>query len=222
MVCWRDINSPSGLQQKLGRIALTGGIATGKSTVAKLFAELGACILDADQVAREVVMPGTHCWQELRDFLGPAYFDEDGTLRRLLLRERIIQDSHCRRKVNAILHPSIVREMEERWQSLQKPRPKQVVIFDIPLLFEADLAHHFDTIILVYTPPDIQIQRLMLRDGLTRTRAAETLTMQLPIEEKRAHSHLVIDNSGDLDHTRGQVRSIWERLTRYGCLNTSI
>jgi dephospho-CoA kinase len=222
MVCGRCSDSPSSSQNKPGKIALTGGIATGKSTVAKFLAELGALILDADQVAREVVKPGTDCWQKLRNLLGPAYFDEDGSLKRRKLRERIIHDNPCRSAVNAILHPCIVQEMDQQWRSAHRLRPEKIVIFDIPLLFEADLAHHFDTIILVYAPREIQIQRLRLRDGLTYAEAAETLTMQLPIEAKRANSHLVIDNSDDLDHTLGQVRSVWEKLIHHGSLKTSI
>ena len=115
-----------------GRIALTGGIATGKSTVARIFADLGATILDADQVAREVVQPGTGCWKKLRDFLGPACFEENGALRRRELRERIIEDSQCRLTVDAILHPAILEEMEQRSQALQTLRPEPIVIFDIP------------------------------------------------------------------------------------------
>lgn len=203
-----------------GRIALTGGIATGKSTVAGIFANLGASILDADEVAREVVKPGTHCWQQLRDFLGPTYFEENGALRRRKLREQIIHDSQCRSTVNAILHPCIVQEMDRRWQLLRTLQPSPIVIFDIPLLFEAGLSHHFDTIILVYASREIQIERLMSRDGLSHAEAAQTLTMQLPIEAKKATSQFIIDNSRDLDDTRRQVKSLWERLVGHGSLNT--
>ncbi len=205
-----------------GRIALTGGIATGKSTVARIFADLGAAILDADQVAREVIQPGSRCWQKLRDYLGAAYFQENGELRRKELREKIIHDSRCRLTVNAILHPFILREMDRRWQAQQRLRPEQIVIFDIPLLFEADLADTFDTIILVYTSREIQIQRLMLRDGISPAEAAETLTMQLPIEAKRTLSHLIVDNSCDLADTYEQVRAVWEKLSHYSSLNISI
>jgi dephospho-CoA kinase len=211
-------NSPSSSPKNFRRIALTGGIATGKSTVAKIFADLGALILDADQIAREVVQPGTHCWQKLRDFLGPTYFEETGTLRRRELRQKILQDSQCRLTVNAILHPAIVQEMDRRWEASQMLRPGQIALFDLPLLFEAHLEDRFDTIILVYTPRDIQLQRLMLRDGVSPEEAAETLAMQLPIETKRARSDLVIDNSDDLSHTHEQVRLVWERLTHQGSL----
>jgi len=187
-----------------------------------MFAELGAHILDADQVARDVVRPGTHCWRKLRDFLGPAYFEENGELRRRKLRQKIIHDSHCRLTVNAIMHPYIVQEMDRKWESLQTLRHGHITIFDIPLLFEANLAHCFDTIILVYTSREIQMRRLMLRDGLSHAQAIETLIMQLPIETKRAHSHLTIDNSYDLDHTVQQVKTVWEKLIYQSSLNTSI
>jgi dephospho-CoA kinase len=210
--------SRSDSPQDFKRTALTGGIATGKSTVAKMFADLGATILDADQIAREVVQPGTPCWHQLRTVLGPAYFEENGTLRRRELRQRIVQDDQCRLTVNGILHPSIVHEIDRKWQALQGLRSGHMVLFDIPLLFEIDLADHFDTIILVYTPREIQLQRLIQRDGLSPSEAAETLAMQLPIDTKRAKSHLVIDNSRDLSHTRQQVKAVWEKLLRQGSL----
>ncbi len=198
------------------RIALTGGIATGKSTIARFFAELGARILDADVAAREAVALGRPCWQQLRELLGPAYFETDGTLKRRSLRERIIGDPECRTAVNAVLHPHILEGLDRQWQSWQKFHPDAIIIFDIPLLFEANLADRFHTIILAYTPREIQIQRLMARDGLSREAAQETLTMQLPIETKRSLSHLIIDNGGDLEYTRQQVGAVWEKLRRQG------
>jgi len=205
-----------------GRTALTGGIATGKSTVARIFAELGACILDADRVAREVVRPGTPCWQKLKDFLGSAYFDEDGNLRRRELRERIIRDNPCRCAVNAILHPCIMQKLDRQWQTLlQDHGHGQIVIFDIPLLFEADLADYFDTIVLVYTSREIQMERLIQRDGISPEEAAETLRIQFPIETKIARSHLTIDNSNGIDHTFQQVRRVWEVLVHQSSRNTS-
>ena len=205
-----------------GKIALTGGIATGKSAVATIFADLGARILDADQAAREAVKPGTPCWQELKSFLGPSYFEENGTLKRRKLREEIIRNSQSRLTVNAILHPCVMREMDREWRSVLELRPDQIVIFDIPLLFEADLAHHFKTIILVYTSREIQIRRLMLRDGLSHEEALETLTIQLPIDSKRSKSHLIIDNSYDPESTRQQVEAVWKELIHQGSLNISI
>jgi dephospho-CoA kinase len=194
------------------KVALTGGIATGKSTVSKMFAELGATILDADRVARDVVQPGTACWDKLKEFLGPGFFDLDGGLKRQKLRDCIIGDPECRSQVNAIMHPMIMAEMERQWAEAQRALPGMPVIFDIPLLFEANLDQGFDKIILVYTPPETQIQRLMNRDGLTRRQAKETLGMQLPIDSKKALSDIVIDNSLDLAHTYDQVLEVWEKI----------
>lgn len=172
--------------------------------------------------AREVVKPGASCWQRLWDFLGPSYFEENGTLRRRKLREEIIRDDQCRLTVNAILHPHIMAELDRQWQARRELQPDAIIIFDIPLLFEADLARHFQIIILAYTSREVQIRRLMVRDDLSREGALKTLTMQLPIDAKRSLSHLVIDNSYDLDHTRRQVKTIWEKLLHQGSLNICI
>lgn len=190
---------------------MTGGIATGKSTVAKMLAELGAVILDADKVAREVVRPAAPCWHALHDLLGPHFFELDGTLKRRKLRECIIADSSCRSNVNAILHPAILAAMEAEWEKAGADHPNRPVIFDIPLLYEAKLDPGFDTVILVYARPEAQIQRLMARDSLTREEAEKTLTMQLPIDVKKEKARIVIDNSLGMEHTRRQVEELWSR-----------
>jgi dephospho-CoA kinase len=195
------------------RICLTGGIASGKSTVAHMFAELGAVILDADQMARAVVRVGSPCWQRLKDFLGDAFFAADGELDRRKLRLRIIADDDSRAGVNLILHPAIMAAMEQQFQHWRQLHPHQPIIFDVPLLFEAQMAHHFDTIILAYVPAEVQIERLMVRDGVSRQEAEQSLAMQLPIEQKKQWAHKVVDNTGDLENTRQQVVSIWQELS---------
>jgi dephospho-CoA kinase len=195
------------------RICLTGGIASGKSTVAKMFAELGAVVLDADQLARAAVRVGSPCWQRLKDFLGDAFFAADGELDRRKLRLHIIADDNSRAEVNRILHPAIMATMEQQFQHSRKLHPHQPVIFDVPLLFEARMAHHFDTIILAYVPAEVQVERLMARDGISRQEAEQSLTMQLPIEQKKQWAHKIVDNTGDLENTRQQVVSIWQELS---------
>lgn len=194
------------------RTALTGGIATGKSTVASMFEALGAVIIDADKAAREVIRPGTSCWEKLHELLGNGYFGSDGALERRKLRERILRDDTCRSRVNAILHPSIMTAMEEEWEASIASHPNQPVLFDIPLLYETNLTHRFERIILVYTPPETQVRRLMARDDLNREEAEKTLEIQLPIDHKRRMAHIVIDNSGGLEQTRRQVEAIWKAL----------
>ena len=198
------------------RIALTGGIATGKSTAARLFEELGAIVLDADRFAKEAVRPSTRPWRELEVLLGPDYFEAGGELNRRMLRERIIRDPECRCRVNAILHPHVVRAMERQWREIARSRPQAVVLFDIPLLFEAGLDRPFDTVILVYAPPEIQIRRLVARDAVSRQEAERTLSMQLPIDSKRARAHYVIENDGSLEETRRQVAALWEIFSKTG------
>lgn len=194
------------------KIALTGGIASGKSTIARMFEEEGAIVLDADRVAREVVQPGKPCWVKLRDLVGPSYFHPNGELNRRKLRERIIRDDSCRLEVNAALHPSILEEMEKQWQQWRLNDPDRIVIFDIPLLFELDLDSRFQVIILAYVTREIQVQRLISRDGLSHSEAERSLAMQLPIDSKRNRSHIVIENDRDLENTRSQVKVAWERL----------
>lgn len=197
---------------KPARVALTGSIATGKSTVARLFRELGATLLDADAVARDMVNPGTPCWHELRELLSEQYFDSSGQLKRRLLRDRIIFDSTLRSRVNSILHPAILKTMDRQWREWQETDPHRVVIFDIPLLFELHLEQRFDTVILVYVPERVQIERLMARDNLSRAEAEKTLSIQHPIDSKRSRSHFIIDNSQDLEHTSTQVKAVWKSL----------
>jgi dephospho-CoA kinase len=196
------------------KIALTGGIATGKSTVAKLFAELGAVILDADVAAREVVCPGTPTYATLRSFLGPDHFDSDGTLNRAFLRRRIVREPELRERINAIMHPAIIESLDRAREAHLREEPSRPVLFDIPLLFEIGMAERFDVVILAYSTPEVQLRRLMERDGLSRSEAEKTRAMQPPIDSKRAACHVVIDNSFDLATTRRQVEAVWKDLFR--------
>lgn len=180
--------------------------------MAILFRDLGATIVDADQIAREVVRPGAHGWQRLHAYLGDDYFDADGNLDRAKLRETIVRDPACRGEIDAILHPVIIEAMEHCWEGWRLGDRAHPLIFDIPLLFESAMQSRFDIVILVYVPTEIQVARLMQRDGLSREAAEQTLTIQLPIDTKRAAAHLVIDNSGTLEETARQVRSIWDEL----------
>jgi dephospho-CoA kinase len=194
------------------KIALTGGIASGKTTVANKLKELGAIILDADEYARRVVEPGTPSWDGLRELLGSAYFDREGCLKRRELRERIIADPDCRKKVDEVLHPFIVRAMWAEWETQRRLHPDVPVIFDIPLLFEGGFDKDFDLIILVYVPAEVQVERLIERDGIDRKEAEGTLSMQFSIDSKKALSHHIIDNSRDFAGTLRQVEEVWKKL----------
>lgn len=194
------------------KIALTGGIATGKTTVANKFRDLGAIILDADEYARQAVKPGTASFAALRELIGPAYLNPDGTLRRRELRQRIIQEPTLRQRVDAVLHPYIMQAMRADWEKLKELDPHAVIIFDIPLLFEGGFEKDFDIVILVYSSPEAQVQRLIRRDEVLRSEAEHTLDMQLPIDSKKASSHYIIENCGDLEKTMRQVEQLWATI----------
>jgi dephospho-CoA kinase len=196
------------------KIALTGGIATGKTTVANRFRELGAIILDADQFARQAAEPGTPSHAALRAVIGRQFFNPDGTLRRADLRRRIIREPALLERVNTALHPYILEAMRSEWGKQIKNHPGAIVLFDIPLLFEGGIEKDFDLVILVYCTPEIQLQRLMLRDRLTQSEAERTLSIQLPIDSKKPHSDYIIENSGDLERTLLQVDEVWSRISK--------
>jgi dephospho-CoA kinase len=196
------------------RWVLTGGIASGKTTVARMFSELGALVLDADEAARAVVEPGASGWRKLREVLGDDYFDHQGLLDRAKLRRQIVSDPECRARINRLLHPEIARHLEKGWTRCRESEPDRPILFDIPLLFEARTESRFDVVVLVYVPASVQVERLMSRDHLSREEAEATLKMQLPIDDKKARSDWVIDNGGSLDQTSRQVRELWERFKR--------
>ncbi len=196
----------------LPRVALTGSIATGKSTVSQLLKKRGAFIIDADVIAREILRPGTRCWQELLKVLDRSFFDEEGNLKRAELKKAIAQDTFLRKTINSITHPAIIDEMIEKWKNHITLNPSQIVIFDVPLLFEANLESLFSLIVVVYVPARVQLDRLMKRDGLTVDEASELVSMQLSIEDKKQRAHWVIDNSSTLENTEQQVDILWNFL----------
>ena len=174
------------------RIGLTGGIASGKSTVAQLFAARGATVIDTDAIAREVVEPGTPGLAALISALGSTILDEGGRLDRAELRRRVFADAATRREVESILHPAIVAELER--QSRRAPGPYQV--FVIPLLVESRLERIVDRILVVDCPEEDQLQRLMARDGESRESALRMLDAQATRERRLAGADDVIDNGG--------------------------
>ncbi|MDR3567047.1 MAG: dephospho-CoA kinase [Syntrophobacteraceae bacterium] len=196
------------------KIALTGGIATGKTTVANRLRELGAIILDADEYARRAVEPGRASHAALREFIGEGFFHPDGALKRGELRRRIIREPELLAGVNAIVHPAIAESMREEWERLKGQSPGAVIVFDIPLLFEGGREKSYDIIILVYSTRAVQLKRLMERDGLSLSEAERTLSIQLPIDFKRERSDYIIENSEELQATLRQVEELWGRLWR--------
>jgi dephospho-CoA kinase len=186
------------------RIGLTGGIASGKSTVAGLFAARGVTVLDADAISRVVVEPGSHALARLVNALGGGILDAHGGLDRAELRRRIFADDQTRRETEAILHPAILAEMDR--QAAQRPGPYQ--IFVIPLLVEAGLEHVVDRVLVVDCPEEEQLRRLMARDGETRESAMRMLEAQAPRERRLAAADDVVDNGGAAAGLPAQVAAL--------------
>jgi dephospho-CoA kinase len=194
-------------------IGVTGGIATGKSTVVRLLAARGASVIDADELAREAVRPGERALDEVAARFGPGVLLPDGSLDRSRLGAIVFADTDARRDLERITHPRIAELMQEDIAAaLAGPAP--LVAVDIPLLFENSREAMFEGVLLVYAPPAVQIRRLHERNGLDEAEALQRLDAQLPIDEKRSRATWIIDNSDGLDATSRAVDQWWESAVR--------
>jgi dephospho-CoA kinase len=186
------------------RIGLTGGIASGKTTVADLFAARGATVLDTDVIAREVVEPGRPALGALVNALGSDILDDAGRLDRAALRRELFEDDATRREIEALLHPAILSELER--QARQSPGPYQV--FVIPLLVENRLEKMVDRVLVVDCPEEEQLRRLMARDGESRESARQMLAAQATREQRLAYADDVVDNGGPAAGLAAQVAAL--------------
>jgi dephospho-CoA kinase len=193
---------------------LTGGIASGKSTVSRMLRELGAHVLDADVIAREVVEPGTPGLQAVAERF-PGVLGPDGRLDRARLGARVFGDPQERAALNALLHPLIGQQFMLRTQALAEQGVERV-LYDAPLLIENRLHLGMDGVVLVWVPREVQKARLMARDGLDEAAADARLAAQLPLDEKRQHATWVVDNSGELGTTRARVEEVWRAMLARG------
>ena len=189
------------------RVALTGGIASGKSTVADLFAALGVPVIDTDVIAREVVEPGRPALAQVAEAFGADVLDAGGCLDRKRMRERIFADADARRRLQAILHPAIRAEMER--QSQAAGGPYQVLV--IPLLAEGGRRDHVDRVLLVDVPEELQIQRVMWRDGVSHQQAQASLDAQATRAQRLEMADDVLRNTGRVDDLREQVAKLHQR-----------
>jgi dephospho-CoA kinase len=192
------------------RVALTGGIASGKSTVADLFARFGVPVIDTDVIARQVVEPGQPALAQVVSAFGPGILDADGRLDRRRMRERIFADSSAKRKLEAILHPAIRAEMAR--QSQAAGGPYQVLV--IPLFAEGGRRDHVDRVLLVDVPEELQVQRLMLRDGVTREQAQASLDAQATRAQRLAMADDIVRNTGQVAELEERVAALHEKYVR--------
>jgi dephospho-CoA kinase len=191
-------------------IGLTGGAGSGKSTVAAMLKDLGAAVVDADEAAHAVYEPGRPGFEAVVREFGPEYA-RDGRIDRARLGELVFNDSDARRRLNAIVHPLVRDWMAARTVEAVEGGA-QVVVQDVPLLFENGLQGLYSTVLLAYVPEELQLTRLVEGRGLDASRARAMIASQMPIDEKRELAPHVIDNSGSREATRQQVKRIWDEL----------
>jgi len=196
-------------------IGLTGGIASGKSSVADMLERLGAVVVDADRLAREVVQPGEPALKEIVAAFGAGVVNPDGTLNRAALGAIVFSDPAARRTLEAIIHPAI-RALGDRILAAYREAGVQTVFYVAPLLIEVGGAARVDEIWVVYLDRETQLARLMARDSLGRAEALQRVDAQMPMEEKKLHGKVVIDNCGSREELEAQVERLWREESGRG------
>lgn len=193
-------------------IALTGGIASGKSTIARRLAELGAVIVDADQIVRDVQAPGSAVLGRIGEVFGVDVIAEDGALDRAALGAKVFADPAQLARLNAIVHPAVRAESQRRFEAAASADPKTVVVYDVPLLVEARVDDPWDLIVVAHAPADERRRRLVELRGMAEHAAQERIDAQVSDEHRLAIADEVIDTSGSLDETIRQTDALWERI----------
>ena len=195
-------------------VGLTGGIASGKSTVSDMLEELGAPLIDFDLIARQVVEPGTHGLEVIVNYFGKQILAEDGTLDRKKLSKIVFQDFKKRKKLESFTHPPIYEEFFKQIDEIAKKNPDAVIQVSIPLLIEQSMQYAFDNLIVVYVSQKTQVERLAQRDGIGIKEAANILKSQLPIDEKIGFANFIINNENTIEETKKQVNRVWRKLKK--------
>lgn len=195
-------------------VGLTGGIAAGKSLVSQYLRELGAQIIDADLVARELVSPHSSAMQEIVRHFGSEIVNEDGSLKRKELGQLIFRFPAQRKVLNEIMHPHIIARIADAINEYRALGRAPLIVVDAPLLIETGLHQLVDEVWLVDIPEELQILRLRERDGLTEEAARQRLQSQLPLAEKRKYAYRIIDNSGEMLETKELIHRIWQQVVK--------
>ena len=193
-------------------VGLTGGIASGKSTIAKMFVENGAYLIDFDRLAHEVQEPEKPAWKKVVSHFGEGILQPDKKIDRVKLGNIVFADKEKLSELNNIVHPLVYQEWHARLEKIGKKEKHAIVLSDIPLLFEGNMQHLFDLTMLVFIAPKEQIRRLMARNGVSREEARKRLKSQMPISEKISLADIVIDNEGSIPETEKRVGQVWQEL----------
>jgi dephospho-CoA kinase len=197
-------------------IAITGGVGAGKSTVALQFSDLGAVVFSADEIAREVLNPGSAVLEEVIREFGREYILPDGRLDRKKMGNLVFSDSSSRRRLEQITHPAIRQILQERVSRVLADQPDAVVVVEVPLLYESGMESGYDAVIAVIASKENTVQRLSKRDGLSAAEIEKRIAAQLPMQEKAMRANYVIQNDGKRDALKDLVRSIWDQFLSSG------
>lgn len=192
-------------------VGLTGGIASGKSTVATILRRLGAAVIDADELSRKVVQPGEDAWKEIVESFGPDILNEDKRLDRRKLRKIIFDHPEARKRLEAIIHPRVRALAEDKFRAAAQAG-HSIIVYEVPLLFENQMHLWLRPVILVACKASIQKTRLQARDHLTEVEAQRHVDAQMSLEAKARLADYVIENNGDLEDLEQQVKRLWEKI----------
>jgi len=194
------------------KVGLTGSIAVGKSFVLDILRELGARTIDADAVAREVVVPGTAGLKAVVNEFGAEILKHDGSLNRAALGSIVFADEAKRQKLNSILHPFIIARQDEIMRHWEKETTDAIAVVDAALMIESGGYKRFDKLIVVHCQAPVQLERLMKRDNISREEAERRITAQMPQEEKKRHANYLVDTSEGFESARQQTTAVWQEL----------
>ena len=197
------------------RVGLTGGIATGKSTVGLMFVELGCHLIDADHISHQLFQPGEAVYTAVIQAFGERILSADRTIHRKALGEIVFNDPEARRKLNQLVHPAVVQRQRDWLNEMEAQDPGGISIVDAALMIEVGTYKNYDKVIVVTCMPEIQKQRLRTRSGLSEEEIEARVRSQMSLEEKVKYADFVIDNSGDRAHTRAQVEQVNSKLREF-------
>jgi dephospho-CoA kinase len=195
-------------------VGLTGGVASGKTAVSQVLKEEGAYIIDADQIARELVLPHKPAWSELIRAFGQEILQEDGSIQRKKLADKVFADPKQRKLLNQILHPRIKEEMDRRAKEIGEKYPEAIVVIDAPLIIELGDHREMDKLIVVTSTQTQQIERLKDRDGTNPEEALRIVSSQMPLKEKLKFADYLIRNEGSMEETKKRAREVYQELKK--------
>ena len=195
-------------------LALTGGIASGKSTISRMLAEKGAVIVDADAIVREVQAPGSSVLAAIAAEFGPEVLRPDGSLDRPALGARVFGHPERLAALNALVHPAVREESQRRFRAALSADPGALVVYDVPLLAESRGTGEWDLVVVAHAPAELRVRRLVDHRGLSEAEARARVAAQAGDDERLALADVVIDTAGDMDATRRQVDELWDRVSR--------